>query len=369
MKIGVLTSSRADFGIYEPLINELISDGSFEVEIIAFGTHLSKYHGYTLKNIKDNYELKVHEISSLIVNDDKSSVSTAYGLTGLKFSEFWDKNIYDLVFCLGDRFEMSAAVQAGIPFGVKFAHIHGGEKTLGATDNIYRHQITLASSIHFTATNAFKLRVEQLVESEENVFNVGALSLSEVKKFIPVNKTKLFAEFNLKDEPYCLITFHPETNAFNENENFAMEMKTALELISQDINLVITMPNADTMGTLYREQLLQLEKENSNNVMLIENFGKNNYFSAMKYAKILIGNTSSGIIEAASFGKYVVNVGGRQEGRVQSENIYNAVFDKADIIDKTKIALKSGDYLGENVYYQSGTAMKIKKIIKSYEKF
>mgnify|MGYP000551341903 CR=1 FL=1 len=145
MKIGILTSSRADFGIYQPLINELILDNLFEIELIAFGTHMSKFHGYTVDNIKRLYQVKIHEISSLIVNDNEVSIATAYGLTLLKFVDFWSQYKYDLVFCLGDRYEMFAAVSSAIPFNIKIAHIHAGETTLGAIDNAYRHAISLFS--------------------------------------------------------------------------------------------------------------------------------------------------------------------------------------------------------------------------------
>src|SRR6187402_1429695 len=174
MKIGVLTSSRADYGIYLPLLRKMKNDPSFGLEIIAFGTHASKFHGYTVNEILDSSFGKVHIISALISNDDEQSIATSYGLTALKFADFWAQQQYDWVFCLGDRFEMSAAVQAGIPFGVKFAHIHGGETTLGAIDNIYRHQITLASALHFTSTDIFKNKVIDLIGSSENVFDVGS---------------------------------------------------------------------------------------------------------------------------------------------------------------------------------------------------
>jgi GDP/UDP-N,N'-diacetylbacillosamine 2-epimerase (hydrolysing) len=161
MKIGILTSSRADYGIYIPLLNKLLEDSYFNIEIIAFGTHLSKSHGFTIDDIEQLNFSKIHKISTLISNDDESSIATTYGLTVIRFADLWLKNKFDLVFCLGDRFEMSAAVQAGIPFGIKFAHIHGGETTLGAIDNIYRHQITIASVLHFTASEIFKKKVSE----------------------------------------------------------------------------------------------------------------------------------------------------------------------------------------------------------------
>ena len=259
---------------------------------------------------------------------------------------------------------MSAAVQAGIPFGVNFAHIHGGETTLGATDNIYRHQISLASNLHFTATNKFKLRVAELIESEQNIFNVGSLSVSKIADFRPLRKEDFLLKFEIVNKPYCLITFHPETTAFEENKIFAIEMKKALIELSSQINLVITMPNADAMGSVYREQLVLLKEEKCENVFLIENFGKKNYFSAMFYAVFLLGNTSSGIIEAASFNKHVVNVGRRQEGRAQSENIVNADFNNIDILRASDTCMKLGQYKGRNIYYKEQTAESIVEIIK-----
>ncbi|TXD50344.1 UDP-N-acetylglucosamine 2-epimerase [Polaribacter sp. IC063] len=237
-------------------------------------------------------------------------------------------------------------------------------RTIQATDNIYRHQISLAAKIHFTSTNKFKSRVADLIESDQHIFNVGSLSISNIKDFIPIKKEEFLLKFKIVNKPYCLITFHPETNAFEENRVFAIEMKRALEQLSKQINLVITMPNADTMGSVYREQLLLLKEGKEEKVFLIENFGKENYFSAMYYSKFLLGNTSSGIIEAASFKKYVVNVGRRQEGRAQSKNIVNTSFKCAEILKAMNRCIKFGEYKGGNIYFKEHTAKKIVKVIK-----
>lgn len=363
MKIGCLTSSRADFGIYLPLLQEIIKDNQCELEIIAFGTHVSPFHGYTLNEIEKYNFPSVKTVSSLLLNDEKQSIATSYGLTVLKFADFWADNQYDVVLALGDRYEMSAAVQAGIPFGVKFAHIHGGETTLGAIDNIYRHQITLASILHFTATDVFSEKVKEITGSQEGVYTVGSLSLSELENF-SFSEEKVFREkYNIQN-PFALLTFHPETVSSEKNIDYAEEMYEALSVISQDIDLVITMPNADTQGSIYRKYLERLKKEQGEKIILIENFGKVNYFNAMRYCQILLGNTSSGIIEAASFKKYVVNVGDRQKGRVQSENIFNAAFEKPDIVEKTKAALKAGEYKGDNAYYRDNAAQNIINCIK-----
>jgi GDP/UDP-N,N'-diacetylbacillosamine 2-epimerase (hydrolysing) len=366
MKIGVLTSSRADYGIYLPLLNKIKKDNFFELEIIAFGTHLSRNHGYTLNNIEiDGYNC-IHKISSLISNDSEESIASSYGLTVLKFADFWQIHKYDLVFCLGDRFEMSAAVQAGIPFGVKFAHLHGGETTLGAIDNVYRHQITLASTLHFTATDIFTEKVCSLIDSSKNVFTTGSLSLNDIKSFSPIEKQTFFEKFGILDDNFILVTFHPETMSPQDNFQYAQEMRNALMEISKDRFIVITMPNADTQGSIYREAVEKLKREAPDKILLIENFGKTNYFSAMYYASILLGNTSSGILEAASFGKYVVNVGDRQKGRAQSNNIVNCKFEEKAIVSCVKKAIELNVYTGENIYFQLNAADNILYIVKQF---
>jgi GDP/UDP-N,N'-diacetylbacillosamine 2-epimerase (hydrolysing) len=364
MKIGVLTSSRADYGIYLPLLNKLKADSFFNLEIIAFGTHLSKSHGYTVAEIEQHPYQSIHKISSLISNDDEQAIATSYGLTLLKFADFWQANKYDLVFCLGDRFEMSAAVQAGIPFGVKFAHIHGGETTLGAIDNTYRHQITHASILHFTATDLFSNKVSSLTGSSTNVYTVGSLSLDEIENFKFIEKSLFYDKFKIPNQEFALITFHPETIAPKVNKIFAVEMRKALAQIAAKLFLIVTMPNADTMGSVFRVEIEKLKNEFPDQVLCIENFGKENYFTAIHFAKLIIGNTSSGILEAAAFGKYVVNVGDRQKGRLQSKNVLNAKFDKNEIIDAVNQALKLREFNGENVYYKQNVANTIIKIIK-----
>jgi GDP/UDP-N,N'-diacetylbacillosamine 2-epimerase (hydrolysing) len=365
MKIGILTSSRADYGIYLPLLQKLKVDNFFNLEIIAFGTHLSKSRGYTVAEIEQHRYQSIHKISSLVSNDDEQAIATSYGLTALKFADFWQANQYDLVFCLGDRFEMSAAVQAGIPFGVKFAHIHGGETTLGAIDNIYRDQITHASILHFTATDLFNNKVRTLTGSLANIHTVGSLSLDGIENFKPIEKTLFYDKFKIPNQEFALITFHPETIAPQVNKAFAIDMRIALAQIATKLFLIVTMPNADTMGSVFRLEIEKLKNEYPNQVLCIENFGKENYFTAMYYAKLLIGNTSSGILEAASFGKYVINVGDRQKGRAQSANVIDTAFNKEEIVNGVNTALKK-EFKGKNIYYKENTSKLVIKLIKAF---
>ena len=367
MKIAVLTSSRADYGIYLPLLQRLKTESSFILEIIAFGTHVSKNHGFTISDIvKDGYD-KIHEINSLVDDDSKKGIATSYGNTILSFSDFWAIQKFDLVFCLGDRFEMSAAVQASIPFGVKLAHIHGGETTLGAIDNIYRHQITLASQIHFVASSIFYKKVSDITGDSKNIYNVGALSLDGVKKIDLPDWSDVRSLFDIPNKEFILITFHPETINSDENKNYTEIIFETLNELCKAHHLIITMANADTMGSLYRHSSRELKVKNPNNITLIENFGKYNYFAAMKASKILLGNTSSAILEASSFGKYGINVGNRQLGRLRSNNVLDVPYNKTLIISAVNKVVNQGLYTGINKYYKPNTALNIIKIITENE--
>lgn len=365
MKIGVLTSSRADFGIYLPLLIQLEQDSFFNLTIIAFGTHGSPYHGETISEIQETGFKQIHLIQSLLLNDNPNGISTSYGLTVTKFSDYWSENTFDLVFCLGDRFEMSAAVQAGVPIGLKFAHIHGGEKTLGSIDNIYRHQITLASTIHFASTELYKKRIEAIIGEGKYVYNVGSLSLDGIEDFQFMGENEFYDKFGIPDKPYALITFHPETVRPEKNQEYALEMKSALYELCNENYLVITMPNADTNGKIFRNTIEELRNEIPEQILSVENFGKTNYFNAMKYSKFLLGNTSSGIIEAASFGKYVVNVGNRQKGRAKGINVIDCEFEADEILQSVSKVKDLGSFEGLNIYRKPNTANTIIDILKN----
>jgi len=365
MNVGVLTSSRADFGIYLPLLKQMKQDAFFDLTIIAFGTHGSPYHGETISEIREAGFENIDLIQSLLLNDNPNGISTSYGLTVIKFSDYWSENVFDLVFCLGDRFEMSAAVQAGIPFGVKFGHIHGGETTLGAIDNIYRHQITLASSIHFPSTESYKEKIAAIIDDRDHIYNVGSLSLDGIDDFPFANEEEFRGKFGIPKKPYVLITFHPETVKPERNQQYALEIKSSLKELSKEFFLVITLPNADTNGKIFRNTFEELKREIPDHVLCIENFGKYNYFNAMKYSEFLLGNSSSGIIEAASFGKYAINVGTRQKGRARNKNVIDCSFQKNEIIETVEKLKRLKPFPGENIYKINSPSINIIEVLKS----
>ena len=367
--IGILTSSRADYGIYLPLLKTLKEDPDFNLKLIVFGTHLSPFHGYTINQIIDDGFKVDYMIESMLIGDTPNAISTAMALTSLKFADFWkDHRLeFDLVFCLGDRYEMFAAVFAGVPFNISFAHLHGGEKTLGAIDNIFRHSITLASKYHFVSCKEHGERVTELTESKDNIYDIGALSLDNLTSLPMLSKDDFLASFGLDlNLPSILVTVHPETVTPERNLANVEELANAL-LELKKYQVIITLPNADTNGNLIRTRLLQLPFESDHRIYCFDNLGSQSYFTALKYCSFLLGNTSSGIIEAASFGKFVINLGNRQEGRKQSLNCFNKPFNK-ELILKTVAQIEDNfDYTGENIYYKENATKSICSILKSIE--
>ncbi len=364
MRLVILTSSRADYGIYLPLLKKLKADDFFDLQIIAFGTHLSRFYGYTLSQIEaDGFEVK-HKIESLVQGDSPEAIATAMGLTNLKFANLWAnlKSKIDLIICLGDRYEMYAAVNASLPFNLPIAHIHAGETSLGAIDNTMRHSISLVSKYFFVSTEGYKRKVTQLIGNQENIHNVGALSLDNIQDLKLLSKREFLNKYQIDlNNPTVLTTFHPETVSVEKNRIYIKELIAALKKL--DYQIVITLPNADTRGTFIRTQLLEFA-ENRENVYIIESFGTLGYFSCMKHCSFLLGNTSSGIIEAASFKKFVINLGDRQRGRAQSNNIMNVPVKKEAILEAVAGLKNKNTETIENIYWKRNVADQIIQVLK-----
>jgi GDP/UDP-N,N'-diacetylbacillosamine 2-epimerase (hydrolysing) len=355
MKIAVLTSSRADYGIYLPLLKAFGREQDIAFSLIVFGTHLSHDHGYTVDEIeKEGFPIE-EKIETVISGDSPEKIAQSFGQTCIKFAEFWNRKQkdFDIVFALGDRYEMAAAVVAAVPFQLKFAHLHGGETTLGAIDNVYRHLISLASYLHFVSTKAFELRLRNLLDTPNPlIFKTGSLSLENIDQLQLLDCEEFYTKWKIDlRRPTILVTIHPETVDFNQNVKYKDIVSEALINLAKLYQIVITMPNADTLGGIFREQFLMLSQKEIN-IFAVENFGTQSYFTCMNYSQLLLGNTSSGILEAASFKKYVVNLGNRQKGRLCGGNVIHVPFDVAKILQIVN------NYIGMvweegNIYYKA----------------
>jgi GDP/UDP-N,N'-diacetylbacillosamine 2-epimerase (hydrolysing) len=364
MKVGVLTSSRADFGIYIPLLEQLKNDKYFDLEIIAFGTHLSKTHGYTISEILESGYDVPHQIVTPLSSDTPIELSTSIAKTTEIFAQFWGNHSFDLVITLGDRYEMYAAVSASSPFNIEFAHIHGGETTLGAIDNAYRHAISLFSKHIFVSTDPYKKRAEEIVEQDVKVYNVGALSIDNLNEIDFLSKDEFHSKFNISlYQPTILSTFHPETVSFEKNETYIKELIASFETLKNTYQIVITLPNTDTMGQMIRDEIINFGKNNVD-IKIIESFGMIGYLTCMKYCSFLLGNTSSGFVEASFFPKYVVNLGDRQKGRFETENIITTPVTQTSILNAVKHIESAKQLVNLNTYGKGNTATKIISILK-----
>ena len=364
-RIAILTSSRADYSIYYPLIKKIHEDENFELNIIAFGSHFSEKYGNTFQNIiNDGFEINF-KITSNFSGDSPIDISNYIGDTILQFGQIWQSQHFDLVICLGDRFEMFAAVASGVPFNINYAHLYGGETTLGAIDNSLRHAISHFSKLHFTSCEQYKNRLIELMGDSHNIYNIGSLSYDNFNQIELPSKADFLHSLGMNsDKEFILTTFHPETIAFEKNKFFAEELCLAIEKLNQ-YNFLITMPNADTSSQVIRDSFEALS-ESHDHVFTSENLGTVKYLAAIKHCALMLGNTSSGFVEAAYFPTKVVNLGDRQAGRIITPNIINSPIDCDSIVQSVQKASQLNLLQIENIYGNGNAAEKIMRHIYQY---
>lgn len=365
-KIALLTSSRADYSLYRPLINELSQSPDITLDVVAFGTHLSKKYGYTVELIW-NDGLSPICIETPISGGEAEVISRNIGGTVTAFSSFWAQNPYDLIICLGDRYEMYAAVLASLPYNLSIAHIAGGETTLGAIDEKFRHSLSIFSQLHFTSTEAYKNKVATIIGSDERVYNTGSLSIDNLSTLELLTVEEFKQQFGIDlVKPTILVTFHPETVDLQSNSRSLQQLIQCLQQLTK-YQIVITMPNADTMGDVIRESILRLSADHSH-VIAVENFGTIGYLSIMKHCSMLLGNTSSGFVEAAYFPKYVINIGSRQAGRIVTDNIFNTPMNCEAMLAQVRKIQALPPSKARNPYGDGNASKRMRLHILSYLK-
>lgn len=327
--IGVVTTSRADYGIYLPLLRAICAQEDLRLYLIVSGMHLSPEFGLTVKMIEaDGFEIG-DRIEMLLSSDSPEGIGKSLGLGVIGFAQSLARRRPDLLVVLGDRFEMSAAAIAALPCKIPVAHLHGGETTEGAIDESLRHAITKLSHLHFVSTEDYARRVVQLGEEPWRVTVCGALSLDNLKSMPLLSPGELSAKFGLRlDEPPLLVTFHPVTLEYEQAEQQTRELLAALEACG--LPVVFTAPNADTHGRIVRRLIDEFVRTHER-AQLVETMGTQGFFSLMSFAAAMVGNSSSGIIEAASFKLPVVNAGTRQQGRMHGDNVVDARCNREDV--------------------------------------
>lgn len=367
--ISVLTASRAEYGLLKPIITKLNTVEEFDLRIVATGMHLSLEFGQTYKEIEQDHFALDKKIEILTDSDTPASVSKSMGLAMIGFGEYFEELKPDLLIVLGDRYETLAVCCAAMNARIPIAHLYGGETTEGAVDESIRHAITKMSYLHFTSTEEYRKRVIQLGEAPERVFTVGAIGIENIKNTKLLTKPALEQNISFKpDQPYAVVTFHPVTL---EDNNVKEQFLALLEACDKhrELNYIFTKANADTHGRIINE-MIDLYAHERKNVVAFASLGMIRYLSTLKYSTLVIGNSSSGLLEAPSFGIPTVNIGDRQKGRLQSSSVINCATD-ADAIDEaiTRAISKKFKAIAAstvNPYGNGDTSDKIIEVLKEF---
>jgi GDP/UDP-N,N'-diacetylbacillosamine 2-epimerase (hydrolysing) len=369
IKICVITGSRAEYGLLQPLMTAIREDESFILQILVTGMHLSPEFGLTYKEIeKDGFQ--IHEkVEMLLSSDTDLGITKSTGLGMIGFADTFNRLKPDLVILLGDRFETFAAATAAYFAKIPIAHLHGGEVTEGATDEGLRHAITKMAYWHFTSTEAYSKRVIQLGENPEMVFNVGAIGIDNIKQIGLLSKKDLTEDLKFElDSPFLLVTYHPVTLEINSAEEQFKELLAALEQF-HDLRIIFTKPNSDANGRIIIKLIDDYVNHNSHRAAGYVSLGQKRYLSLMRFACAVVGNSSSGIIETPSFGIPTVNIGDRQKGRERANSVIDTQTDYEAIAASIKKAASSEFQAFcksiKNVYGEGETTLQIMSILKS----
>ncbi len=320
MKVCVFTGTRAEYGLLRPVIQRLDKDDELTLDILVSGSHLSPHHGMTVREI-ENDGFTCLERAPINLNDDsRPGVCKSTGQAVETLGASLDKLRPDMLVLLGDRYEAMACALAASLIGIPVAHIHGGETTEGAVDEFFRHSITKMSHLHFTATETYRKRVIQLGEAPERVFNVGALGVENIRQVTLAPKVELAQQLNFSlDRPYLLVTFHPATLENNTAEDQCRAMLNALK--ATGLAVIFTKANADSHGRMINTLVDEFSAAEPSKYLSVTSLGLTRYLSAMANCTAVVGNSSSGIIEAPSMRVPTVNIGIRQQGRVSAESV------------------------------------------------
>lgn len=368
-KICIVTSTRAEYGLLKNLIRRFIADQTFDVKLVVTGTHLCQEYGFTYREIEED-KIQIATKIDIIEhsNDENTNVTASIMAQAMvKFAKYFEENRPAILVLLGDRYETLAIAIAAMNAGIPIAHLHGGETTEGAIDECFRHSITKMSYLHFTSTEEYRKRVIQLGETPERVFNVGALGVENClsEKLFTKEELEEILDFDLS-KPYAIVTYHPVTLEPDKAEYYLKPLLNALSR-NRDINYIVTKANADEGGKVINAVLEQYVKT-STNAKLYASLGMKKYLSALKYAIMVIGNSSSGIIEAPSFHIPTINIGNRQRGRIQAESVINCE-DNEELIVEAIVKARTVEFNErikdiKNPYERMQTAEKIVSTIK-----
>jgi GDP/UDP-N,N'-diacetylbacillosamine 2-epimerase (hydrolysing) len=363
-KICVVTGTRAEYGLLYWLMKEIEADKDLELKLIVTGMHLSPEFGLTYKEIEKEFRID-KKIEMLLSSDTAMGISKSMGLAQIGFAEAFEELKPDILVVLGDRYEIFSAVSVAMICNIPMAHLHGGETTQGAFDESIRHSITKMSHLHFTATDEYKNRVIQLGEEPNRVFNVGGMGIENIKRLKLLSKDEFEESINFKlNKKNILVTFHPVTL---ENSTAKEQFQELLDAIDEleNTNIIFTKANSDTDGRIINQMIDEYVAKNSDKSVGFASLGQLRYLSALQYIDAVVGNSSSGLLEAPSFKIATVNIGDRQKGRIKALSVIDCEPKKEEILKAFKeIYSKEFQEKLKNVENPYGESCPSKQIIE-----
>lgn len=367
-KICVVTGTRAEYGLFSWLLKEIQGDDDLQLQVVATGMHLSPEFGLTYRTIEGDGFTIAAKVEMLLSSDTPVGIAKSIGLGVIGFADALANLRPDIVVVLGDRYEILAAVQAALVARIPVAHIHGGETTEGAVDESIRHAITKMSHLHFVAAEPYRTRVIQMGEDPETVFNVGALGIENIRRMPLLDKSPLEESLNFELGTTCfLVTYHPATLGATAPQ---LAMQALLEALDHfpEARIIFTKPNSDAEGRILGQMIDQYALRNAGRVAVFTSMGQLRYLSALHHSAVVIGNSSSGIIEAPACHIPTVNIGDRQSGRLKADSIIDSPERTETIVAAIQQALSPSfrERIRESVslYGHGQTALTIKNHLK-----
>ena len=370
-KILVVTGTRAEYGLLYWTMREIQQDKDLQLQLIVTGSHLSEKYGYTVNQIrKDGFKVD-EEIDMIIDSKKKSAIVKSMGLEMIQMAQAFDRLNPDILLILGDRYETFVAATCAMMMNIPIAHMNGGESTEGLIDEQIRHAITKMAHIHFAGSEYYKEKIIKMGEEPWRVYNVGQAGIENINRLKLLEKGELEFELGIKfDEKIFLITYHPVTL---EDENIEEQVENLLRAISKfQARYIFTYPNADYGNKIIIDKINEFKKTHKN-VYVFHSLGQVRYLSLLKYVDVMIGNSSSGIIESSPFKLPVVNIGDRQKGRLRNRNIIDVGYDEVEIVNGINMALYDNEFIKglnnlENVYGDGITSKRIVDVLKKIKK-
>lgn len=370
-KILVVTGTRAEYGLLYWTMKRIQEDSNLKLQLIVTGSHLCPEYGYTVEQIRQDGFVIDEEIDMLISSKSKSAIVKSMGIELIQMAQAFDRLKPDILLILGDRYEIFIAAACAMMMNVPIAHMNGGESTEGAVDEQIRHAITKMAHIHFAGTEYYRERIIKMGEEPWRVFNVGQPGIENIVRMKLFTKDEILNELNIKpnNKLIFLITYHPVTLEVENTERQIDKLLRALKRF--DANYIFTYPNADFGSKVIIEKISEFVSQNEDSY-LFYNLGQKKYLSLLKHCDVVIGNSSSGIIETPIFKKPAVNIGERQKGRLRADNVIDCDYDEKSIIDAISKALYDKDFKANldkvsNIFGDGNTSERVVNILKNIE--